>query len=69
MPIYEYRCCKCGERFELLVFPGDTPACKKCGAAEVEKLVSTCIARGENPTGSACSTCNATSCSTCRNAR
>ena len=42
MPVYEYKCEKCGEKFELLVRSSDqTICCKKCGSSEVTKLVST----------------------------
>jgi putative FmdB family regulatory protein len=41
MPIYEYRCASCSERFEELVRrPEDAVACPECGGAEVERLLS-----------------------------
>ncbi len=40
MPIYEYRCDKCGGQFELLVRADTRPACPQCGSAKVEKLFS-----------------------------
>ena len=41
MPIYEYECPTCSERFEKLVKMSDpTPACPKCEGTEVRKLVS-----------------------------
>ena len=41
MPIYEYRCLSCDERFEELVRrPDDTAPCPQCGGAEVERLLS-----------------------------
>jgi putative FmdB family regulatory protein len=41
MPIYEYRCLSCEERFEELVRrPDDTAPCPQCGGAEVERLLS-----------------------------
>ncbi len=43
MPIYEYICKKCGERFERLLLkvssPGDV-TCPYCGSEEVEREVS-----------------------------
>jgi putative FmdB family regulatory protein len=41
MPIYEYRCEACGERFEELV-PADAPApaCPRCGAERAKRLMS-----------------------------
>ena len=42
MPIYEYRCGSCAERFEELVRKLDeTPPCPDCGSADVERLLST----------------------------
>ena len=42
MPLYEYKCLKCGRVSEHLVFHEDefTPYCKWCGSKEVEKLIS-----------------------------
>ena len=41
MPIYEYECPSCGERFERMVKLGAAiPACPKCESANVRKLVS-----------------------------
>ncbi len=41
MPIYEYHCLACGERFEKLVF-GSAPkvACPGCASAEVARDLS-----------------------------
>lgn len=41
MPIYEYRCKKCGTVFEALVMGDRKPACEECGSRSLEKLVST----------------------------
>jgi putative FmdB family regulatory protein len=42
MPIYEYRCEPCAERFEELVRSPEAPvACPMCGSEEVERLLST----------------------------
>ncbi|WP_022853846.1 FmdB family zinc ribbon protein [Thermodesulfatator atlanticus] len=42
MPIYEYRCLKCGKISDHLVLNRETfePFCKHCGAKQVEKLIS-----------------------------
>jgi putative FmdB family regulatory protein len=42
MPIYEYRCEKCGKIFEELVLgTGDAPlACPECGTPDPERLLS-----------------------------
>ena len=42
MPLYEYRCDACGERFEVIQKFSDPPpaACTKCGQGPVERLMS-----------------------------
>ena len=41
MPIYEYRCVTCAERFEELVRrPDDPVTCPECGGVEAERLLS-----------------------------
>jgi putative FmdB family regulatory protein len=41
MPIYEYRCGACDERFEELVRRLDDPvACPECGGDQAERLLS-----------------------------
>ena len=40
MPIYEYECRECQNRFELLVLSSDTPACPECQANDLERLMS-----------------------------
>lgn len=43
MPIYEYQCLECGEKFEKLVRSMNSPQeieCPKCGGRKVEKLLS-----------------------------
>ncbi len=41
MPLYEYRCTKCGERIEVLQHLSDAPLaeCSRCGGA-LEKVIS-----------------------------
>ena len=44
MPLYEYRCPACHRRFEVLQRMGESAAkvrCPECGAAEVERQLST----------------------------
>lgn len=43
MPIYEYRCENCQERFEELLTTSDkpAPACPRCGASDPARLLST----------------------------
>jgi putative FmdB family regulatory protein len=42
MPIFEYRCARCDERFEVLVSRADAraPACPRCGGGETERMLS-----------------------------
>jgi putative FmdB family regulatory protein len=44
MPIYDYQCRRCRLRFELLVRPGDVPACPGCGAADPDRQFPTSAA-------------------------
>jgi putative FmdB family regulatory protein len=43
MPIYEFRCTTCGERFEALLAAAERAEarCPRCGASRVERLLST----------------------------
>lgn len=47
MPIYEFECKKCQNRFERLMFAGDkdAPDCPKCGSRKTSKLMSACSMR------------------------
>jgi putative FmdB family regulatory protein len=40
MPLYEFECSACGERFEALVAVSEHPSCPACGAAAPERLFS-----------------------------
>ncbi|MEW6368860.1 MAG: zinc ribbon domain-containing protein [Acidobacteriota bacterium] len=60
MPMYEYECQACGERFELLQKLGATNegvTCPKCGAAQSERVASS-FASGTR--GPACSPSSST---------
>jgi len=68
MPIFEYKCNTCGNRFELLVRGCDTPSCPQCGSKDLEKLFSlfnSNVKKGFGQVGGTCSTCSSGSCSTC----
>ena len=51
MPIFEYSCTSCRHEFETLVRTGDTPACPKCGGAELTKLLSLPAIKSETTHG------------------
>jgi putative FmdB family regulatory protein len=54
MPIYEYECARCGERFEELVAAGEVAvACPSCGAAETRRLLSNVSPASRQPRGAA----------------
>ncbi|UCC41347.1 MAG: zinc ribbon domain-containing protein [Candidatus Aminicenantes bacterium] len=72
MPIYEFTCNKCNNHFECLVSIGKEKdvSCSACGSNDIRKLFSSFgIGGGGNrisSSSSACTTCSATSCSTCK---
>ena len=75
MPIYEYHCGKCDEKFEYLVFRSDEqPECPTCGGNNASKLMSACGFFSKGSGGetmraaagtSSCGGCAATSCTSC----
>jgi putative FmdB family regulatory protein len=38
MPLYDFACEACDERFEAWARPGEAPACPACGAAGARRL-------------------------------
>jgi putative FmdB family regulatory protein len=40
MPLFEYSCRSCGERFETFVTQDRSPACPSCHSDELQKLLS-----------------------------
>jgi putative FmdB family regulatory protein len=40
VPIFEYRCRKCAQKFETLVLKNATPSCPACTSDDLERLVS-----------------------------
>ncbi|HBU70532.1 MAG TPA: zinc ribbon domain-containing protein [Elusimicrobia bacterium] len=68
MPIFEYKCGKCGHKFEQLTFESEskTVKCPKCSSENTEKQFSQ-FASGNSksgqknfscPTGGCCPGCN-----------
>jgi putative FmdB family regulatory protein len=72
MPIFEFRCRRCGGRFELLVQAGSEALlrCPECDSEDVEKLVSVFGIGGGvsrlKSSASGCQTCSTKTCSTCK---
>jgi putative FmdB family regulatory protein len=55
MPIYEYACPGCGERFEKLVRRfGEAVSCPTCQSPEVEKQLSVFAVRAAAPAFAGC---------------
>lgn len=40
MPIYEYKCEKCENSFEIFINLNEKPKCPKCGFEDVKKKIS-----------------------------
>ncbi len=70
MPIYEFKCLKCEEFFEILTFGKDEEfKCPKCSSYEIERVLSTTsYAMGEkhnnNQASSLTRNCSTGSCTT-----
>ena len=47
MPIFEYRCTACDEKFEALVLKNSTPHCPKCQSEQLERLISVPAVKSE----------------------
>lgn len=53
MPIYEYRCRGCGQRFEQLIIHSTTPECPACQGRDLERLISLFAVDSETTRGTA----------------
>jgi putative FmdB family regulatory protein len=53
MPIYEYECKTCGDKFEVLVYSdSEKIICDKCGSEESERLMSEFATAGSSSSSS-----------------
>ena len=60
MPLYEYECESCGERFEMLVSArnkDDAPECPVCGSEKTARVPSTFALGTATTKTEACTTC------------
>jgi putative FmdB family regulatory protein len=58
MPIFEFKCDRCGKEFERVVFGSETDGvdCPECGSSDTKKQMSVFSSSGlSKDTGSACS--------------
>lgn len=68
MPIYEYQCTQCGQRFEVRQAVGEGGSklnCPKCHASNPERLFSSFFSPGSSTTeslGTSCPTCSSGIC-------
>ncbi len=67
MPIYEYRCTTCGERFEWLTSRAERAEarCPRCGARRVERLLSAFAVGKSGATAESPGPCGSSDCA-CR---
>ena len=70
MPIYEYKCKACGNKFEKLVRAQEKVCCPKCGKGSLDKLFSVFGVKSSgkftpSSGGGSCGTCSASSCDGC----
>lgn len=65
MPIYEYQCQKCGEKFEKLMFKQEDVRCPKCRSQKARKVPSSFVAKDCGGSKGSCESCSGGSCSCC----
>lgn len=54
MPLFEFICKKCNEKFEALVFGKENTECPKCKSTEVAKQFSSFLATSPSSSSSNC---------------
>jgi len=60
MPIYEYECSVCGNRFEELVYSTDerdATKCPKCGSQDAKRAMSAFATMGSSRSAAPASSC------------
>ena len=68
MPIYEYQCSQCGEKFEMRQSIGEDGSkvnCPKCGTPNPRRLISSFFSPGSSkvePSAPSCPTCSSDIC-------
>ena len=68
MPIYEYQCTQCGERFEVRQSVGEDGSklhCPKCTAQNPKRVISSFFSPGSSksePSEISCPTCTTRTC-------
>ena len=68
MPIYEYQCSKCGEKFEALhpmSYDGSKLSCPKCNTKNPKRLLSSFFSPGSVTSGTSETSCQTCSTGTC----
>lgn len=61
MPIFEYRCIDCGNKFEAILFGEQKPECPKCHAHNLQQQLST-FSVASKSSASASTSCGAENC-------
>lgn len=65
MPIYEYQCTQCGEKFEIRQSIGEDGSkltCPKCEARNPKRLLSSFFSPGSSTSEVSCPTCTTGTC-------
>ncbi|MHB9035656.1 MAG: FmdB family zinc ribbon protein [Armatimonadota bacterium] len=70
MPIYEFKCKLCEERFEILISLSriDEARCPVCGSGDIKRLMSTFathVSGGSSSHSSNCAGCASGQCGSC----
>ena len=73
MPIYEFRCMKCNNEFEHLVFnSNESVTCPGCNEDKIKRVMSVCSFKSSSGVSyapssglSGCAGCSSSNCSTC----